>query len=197
MEEKTYSVCLGRFQPFHNGHLKCVKEALNNSDKLLIVIGSSQESRTERNPFSLLERKTMIKEIFKNEGIDLNRIEFIGLDDLNSLNLKEWGLYLYYNVINKIHTKNFTYVCGDEYDLNDWFNEDVIANLECIYVHRYTTTPSATKVRKAILENDFDYIKENLNKYLIENFLFLKDVLLSVSKGSTPILQSVLPSTRF
>ena len=197
MTDVKYSVYLGRFQPFHNGHLKCVKEALNNSDKLLIVIGSAQESRTKRNPFSFLERKTMIKEILKNENIDPNRVVFMGLDDLNSLSTKEWGLYFYYNIINKIHTKKFVYVCSNEYDLNNWFNEDIIANLECIYVHREPTMPSATKVRKAILKNDFEYIKENLNKYLIENFLFLKDVLLSVSKDNTPILQSVLPSTSF
>ena len=43
---------IGRFQPFHKGHLNVVEEALNHCDKLIIAIGSAQEFGTEKNPFS-------------------------------------------------------------------------------------------------------------------------------------------------
>jgi len=51
---------IGRFQPFHLGHLHIVKEALKQVDKLFIGIGCAQEQNTKENPFSAKERKEMI-----------------------------------------------------------------------------------------------------------------------------------------
>ena len=60
--EKKYKVGLyiGRFQPFHMGHLSIVKRALKECDTLVIAIGSSQENRTKKNPFTFEERKAFI-----------------------------------------------------------------------------------------------------------------------------------------
>ena len=33
---------LGRFQPFHNGHLALTKQILTECDELVIIIGSAQ-----------------------------------------------------------------------------------------------------------------------------------------------------------
>lgn len=60
---------VGRFQPFHLGHLKVIKWILKKYDKVVIVIGSSQESSTEKNPFSSKERKEMINKTLKAEQI--------------------------------------------------------------------------------------------------------------------------------
>ena len=48
---KPYDVGLvcGRFQTFHKGHEKLVDTGLLLCDRLLILIGSAQESGTERN----------------------------------------------------------------------------------------------------------------------------------------------------
>ena len=48
---------IGRFQPFHNGHLKVVQEILKEFDEVIIGIGSSKYSGTLDNPFSGEERK--------------------------------------------------------------------------------------------------------------------------------------------
>ncbi|MEM3596417.1 MAG: adenylyltransferase/cytidyltransferase family protein, partial [Candidatus Bathyarchaeia archaeon] len=53
---------VGRFQPFHLGHLEVVRSILNRADELIIAIGSSQYSHTRRNPFTAGERVTMIRE---------------------------------------------------------------------------------------------------------------------------------------
>ena len=50
-----------RAQPFHIGHLKVIKWILKKYDKIVIVIGSSQESKTEKNPFTFEQRKRMIE----------------------------------------------------------------------------------------------------------------------------------------
>lgn len=51
---------IGRFQPFHIGHLSAVNFALSEVEKLWIGIGSSNRSNERRNPFTADERKEMI-----------------------------------------------------------------------------------------------------------------------------------------
>jgi bifunctional NMN adenylyltransferase/nudix hydrolase len=53
-------VYIGRFQPFHLGHLHVVRQALMHVDRLLILIGSSGEPRTSDNPWNERERSNMI-----------------------------------------------------------------------------------------------------------------------------------------
>ena len=51
---------IGRFQPFHLGHLEAIKFALSKVEHLHIGIGSSNKSHEKRNPFTADERKQMI-----------------------------------------------------------------------------------------------------------------------------------------
>jgi nicotinamide-nucleotide adenylyltransferase len=51
---------IGRFQPFHLGHLDALRFALSKVDKLWIGLGSSNKTLQKNNPFSAEERKEMI-----------------------------------------------------------------------------------------------------------------------------------------
>ena len=51
---------IGRFQPFHLGHLEALQFALSKVDKLWIGLGSSNKSIQKNNPFSAEERQKMI-----------------------------------------------------------------------------------------------------------------------------------------
>lgn len=51
---------IGRFQPFHLGHLEALRFALSKVDKLWIGLGSSNKPPQKNNPFSAEERKEMI-----------------------------------------------------------------------------------------------------------------------------------------
>ena len=51
---------IGRFQPFHLGHLEAIKFGLSKVEHLHIGIGSSNKSHEKRNPFTADERKKMI-----------------------------------------------------------------------------------------------------------------------------------------
>ncbi|MEM7000531.1 MAG: bifunctional nicotinamide-nucleotide adenylyltransferase/Nudix hydroxylase [Pseudomonadota bacterium] len=55
-----YLVFIGRFQPFHRGHASVVYEALRQSDKLIVLVGSSNRPRSPRNPWTFQERRNMI-----------------------------------------------------------------------------------------------------------------------------------------
>ena len=71
---------IGRFQPFHLGHLKVLEWILKKYDRVIIVIGSSQESNTKKNPFNLKERKEMINKTLKAEKI--KEYEIIEIPDV-------------------------------------------------------------------------------------------------------------------
>jgi len=56
-----FLVFIGRFQPFHQGHLKILETALEQSQKLIILIGSAHRPRCTRNPWTYAERENMIR----------------------------------------------------------------------------------------------------------------------------------------
>jgi len=74
---------VGRFQPFHKGHLATVKFALGKVDQLVIVVGSAQKSHEEKNPFTAGERIRMIKESLDSEKIDATKIMIIPVPDVD------------------------------------------------------------------------------------------------------------------
>jgi nicotinamide-nucleotide adenylyltransferase len=52
---------VGRFQPFHLGHLAAIRYALRRVDFLYIGIGSANRSHELKNPFTTAERLQMIR----------------------------------------------------------------------------------------------------------------------------------------
>ena len=60
---------IGRFQPFHNGHLKTIKKISKDYDEIIIGIGSSQYHDTSDNPFNSDERTQMIEKSLEQVGI--------------------------------------------------------------------------------------------------------------------------------
>ena len=77
---------IGRFQPFHLGHLEAFKFALTKVEKLWIGIGSSNKPNEKQNPFSADERKQMILSSI-DEKIS-NRIQIYYIPDLD--NHEKW-----------------------------------------------------------------------------------------------------------
>lgn len=63
MQNISTVVFIGRFQPFHNGHLSVLQDIKKNSkiQNIIILIGSSQFKKTKENPYSYSERKKIIK----------------------------------------------------------------------------------------------------------------------------------------
>ena len=51
---------IGRFQPFHLGHLEALQFALSKVDKLWVGLGSSNKPVKKNNPFTAEQRKEMI-----------------------------------------------------------------------------------------------------------------------------------------
>lgn len=84
MEKKKYEVGLliGRFQPFHNGHLYLIKESLKQVEKLVIGIGSSN-IRDSDNPFDFETRKKMIETVFEKESLEEKLLKVVPIPDVH------------------------------------------------------------------------------------------------------------------
>ena len=82
----TTALFLGRFQPFHNGHLNVIKEALKEVNELIIGITHNNEANKEENPFSADERREMITNTLVHN--DITNFKIIVVED--SEDDKEW-----------------------------------------------------------------------------------------------------------
>lgn len=59
-----HAVYIGRFEPFHNGHAAVIRQAAQQAEHLIILIGSAFEPRTTKNPWNAAERAAMIRATF-------------------------------------------------------------------------------------------------------------------------------------
>jgi bifunctional NMN adenylyltransferase/nudix hydrolase len=75
-----YLVFIGRFQPFHLGHVAVVKHALSQSQHVILLIGSAEQPRSTRNVFNFNERVQMVLSAFNPE--EAARIYCVPLIDI-------------------------------------------------------------------------------------------------------------------
>ena len=83
---------VGRFQPFHKGHLNLVKQVFQDCEELIIVIGSAQFNYTYTDPFTAGERITMIHASLIESGIDLKKCYIVPV--VNDENNARWFCHL-------------------------------------------------------------------------------------------------------
>lgn len=76
-----WPLLVGRFQPFHRGHLAMVRRILEDHSGIIFGVGSSQSKDTEKNPFSFEERARMIRAAMEVEGLE--NYEIVAIRDLN------------------------------------------------------------------------------------------------------------------
>ena len=86
MSKQTTGLLVGRFQPFHRGHLWLVKKMAQEVDLIKIAIGSSQEKHTKKNPLSAQERREMLKRILDKNKIKNYKIYYVP----DTVNDKSW-----------------------------------------------------------------------------------------------------------
>lgn len=57
---EEFAVVIGRFQPPHRGHIYLLKEARKLCQKVIVVVGSTNQARDTRNPWTFEERSQML-----------------------------------------------------------------------------------------------------------------------------------------
>ena len=151
---KPYDVGLicGRFQTYHIGHESLINMGTQLCDRILILIGSSQECGTERNPLNINTRTKMLKEIYG----DSPEIMIYALSDLTDENdiRPEWGKYLLENVDRYIYKVPELMITGDDEERNHWFAREDVVDMSQLIVNRGRIPISATQVRKLMVMDD-------------------------------------------
>jgi nicotinamide-nucleotide adenylyltransferase len=79
----TRGLYVGRFQPFHLGHLEAIQRVLKEADEAVIVIGSAQYSHNTNNPFTAGERLVMIRRALTEADVDYSRVWVVPVPDVH------------------------------------------------------------------------------------------------------------------
>ncbi len=150
---------IGRFQPFHFGHLEALQFALSKVDKLWIGLGSSNKPIEKNNPFSAEERKEMILSSIDDPMKDKISIYFI--PDLD--NHVKW--------IEKIDTivPKFDIVFSNDELTKHLYSKKDIQIITIPFLKRDVL--SGTKIRDLITSDQKwdDLVPEGTKNFLINN----------------------------
>ena len=169
---------IGRFQPFHRGHESIVRQMLDECDKVVIAIGSAQESNTKVNPFRYDYRRFMIQKIFPEY---FKRIIIVGVTDrAKPADDESWGEYLLNTIYQNTSITPDAIYQGAENKHSHWFDS---FDIHIVNINRELLKVSATEIRKAILDNDFDCFKTFMPEALHSEFENLRNILNDVKNN--------------
>lgn len=156
--EKPYDIGLvvGRFQHFHIGHKSLVENAYKLCDRVLILVGSAQESGTLRNPYLPSTRIDVIREIYGRDNDNLIVKELNDLTNENDITA-DWGRYVLKNVKTHIRKVPSLMIYGNDEFRSKWFDPEDIQDTAELVIPRSKIPISATKLRDALVKDDFDY----------------------------------------
>lgn len=135
---------MGRFQPFHLGHLELVRQILSECDEVIICVTSAQFNYLEKDPFTVGERIEMIHSSLKGSGIDLASCYVLGIE--NQFNIATWASYL----------KSFLPSFDRVYSGNEYV-QMLLADSGITVVHPKFLDRSkynATRIRKMMVNDD-------------------------------------------
>ncbi len=134
---------MGRFQPFHLGHLELAKQILSECDELIIAVTSSQFNYLEKDPFTAGERIEMIHKSLVEKGIDMKNCYVIGIE--NQFNIATWASYLVAALpkFDKVYS-------GNEY-VKMLLKDSQIQTVSPKFLDR--TKYNATSIRNLIIKN--------------------------------------------
>jgi nicotinamide-nucleotide adenylyltransferase len=108
IDDINRGLMIGRFQPFHMGHLSLANEILSECDELVVAIGSPEANLSFNDPFTSGERITMIHESLKNHGLSMSRCYVLPVP--NSANN-----YIWFSQMKSMLPKITTVYSGNEY----------------------------------------------------------------------------------
>lgn len=182
MSKFDYLIYIGRFQPFHNGHLHVIKKSLEISKNLIIVLGSHNSAPSIRNPFSTYIRRSMIEGSLMDDGLitQLSRISYIPQVD-HTYNEDRWIASIQSAVWTIVHNK-FTPnpikigIVGFNKDHSSYYLKK-FPQWEVVEVEPYKlisgTVLSSTLIREYLFQhinNYNDVLKDFVSPSTIETF---------------------------
>jgi bifunctional NMN adenylyltransferase/nudix hydrolase len=181
-------VFIGRFQPFHAGHKKVIELALERADQVLMLVGSSYQPRTIKNPFTYDERLLMISSSL--EPTEVDRVSIIPIRDY-LYNDQKWLAQVQQIVEARVngggfvrtsnkndyipHPKTLSVgIIGYDKDESSWYLT-AFPQYDFINVGRnYVDTIDATKIRELWLDGHSPNFTSGVLRDSVHNFMYKK-----------------------
>ena len=171
--EKAYNlgITIGRFQTFHKGHQVVIDKAIELGEKVGVFIGSSQESGTNKNPFTYETRESILRAIYGD------RIRICPLPDIGVGNNSRWGDYVIDCVTERFGEAPDLLVSGKEERRIDWFDSVKGLSISELYIPK-TIDISASRMRELFVENDVETWRTYCDERLWDRFDEMRRVVL-------------------
>ena len=154
-----------------------INSALSLCEKVGVFVGSSQESGTNKNPFTYETRKAMLERVFGES------ISVFPLPDIGVGNNAEWGEYVMKNVIDAFGFPPDLFVSGKEERRATWLSGDSGEAVAELYIPK-TIDISASALREYMINGDLDNWKKYSNESLFDMFDDLRLQLVSAKDNN-------------
>lgn len=120
---------IGRWQPFHNGHKWLINQKLSEGKPILIAVRDIPPD--EKNPFTTDQTVEMVKEVYKNDDV-----EVISIPDIESVN---YGRGVGYGINEHVPPQNIGFISATGIrnnikDNNDSWRENVDSSIHDLVV---------------------------------------------------------------
>ena len=182
MKPYDLGIMCGRFQHMHIGHENVVDTGFRLCNRILILVGSSQEKYTKRNPFDYDFRKKIIKSIYSDEFCVGNLI-IVPLPDMTTDPediSPDWGRYVLNIVKQEVGKLPDIMIYGNDEARSSWFDREDIKNMMEVIVPRSRINISATQMRQYLMDNNFESWKQYVNPKIVNKFNEIRNYLLDI-----------------
>lgn len=200
--EFELAVIIGRFQPLHNGHEELLFKALENANKVLVLVGSSNKPRSLKNPFTYEERKGLLLSFCEANDVDSDRLIIEPLLDFDYRD-HLWVQHTWDTLTRVQDTLNLHYseicIMSSNKDNDADIRKSALYDDRMGYINMeprsglYSNTLSATAVREYWLVADIDHLEMMIPEYTFK-FLYSKlDVMVKLQREQRSISEAKRP----
>ena len=172
----NYGLIIGRFQTVHRGHEFLIRRGLKLCNKVIVYVGSAQESETKTNPYDFQTRKEMLIEIF-NKEYKQGRLLIAPLNDIDVGNNDAWGRYVLDRCVYDFSVLPDLYITGCEKERSSWFTNEIAPHMDELRLTRHNIEICASDCRTALLEGKYDEWKLMVPEKLYKLYNNLKEKL--------------------
>jgi bifunctional NMN adenylyltransferase/nudix hydrolase len=196
MAIKDTTLYIGRFNPFHLGHAHVLERALKTSKKVIVLVGSTGQPRSLKNPFSYTERYNMIS--WWAEGIEHNAELIIRALPDHPYNDALW-ISSVQEAVKHFSPDNTVHLTGSDRDDSTWYlksfpqweldlvpehsREDALSKMcatsvrEILYTNQSTTSGTLLKFKVPASSADFllKFMNTEAGKKLRSEYEFISD----------------------
>lgn len=174
---RNIGIFIGRFQPLHNGHINIIRQALDENEFVIVIIGSKNKN-DDRNPFSYEIRKDFILSSISDPKLVVDGLDDFGdykkwCDELNKVIIKniffdlDQCKFRLYGPKKDESTKKYIDYVMNHSIINEYINSE-------IYTHNDSTL-DATLIRKYIQDKNYENCKDLVPKEVI-NIILNKNI---------------------